>query len=297
MQLHTDRLTGSDFDHCRDAQTGALAGWAADAVQALDSYTEVSPSGTGMRVYARGRKPGRRCKKGDVEIYDGLTSDGKQGGRVLTVTGHRLPGAPATINDRQQQIEALYRRTFGVSKLKAEARSAADLSDEALLAKAHAARDGAKFRRLFSLGDTSGYPSASEADLALLMLLGFWTAWDRGRMDRLFRSSALMRDKWTEKRGEKTYGERTLDAAFDRRGDSYTGNGQHGGKGEAQAGGGSPPPGAPGGDGARRQTGYQIIRTTLPRALPPALQARHHVVQRAARPRGEGVGGVLRPRD
>lgn len=47
-----------------------------------DTYIEVSPSGTGLRIFARGKKPGKRSKRGNVEMYDGT------GGRYLTVTGH-----------------------------------------------------------------------------------------------------------------------------------------------------------------------------------------------------------------
>ncbi len=46
-----------------------------------DTYIEVSPSGTGLRIFARGKKPGGRSKRGNIEMYDGA------GGRYLTVTG------------------------------------------------------------------------------------------------------------------------------------------------------------------------------------------------------------------
>ena len=43
-----DGIVFIDFDHCRDPQTGGIAPAAAEAVRSLDSYTEVSPSGTGL---------------------------------------------------------------------------------------------------------------------------------------------------------------------------------------------------------------------------------------------------------
>ncbi len=46
------------------------------------AYIEVSPSSTGLRIFARGKKPGKRSKRGNIEMYDGT------GGRYLTVTGH-----------------------------------------------------------------------------------------------------------------------------------------------------------------------------------------------------------------
>jgi primase-polymerase (primpol)-like protein len=93
--LHSNNLTGIDLDKCRDAVTGVIAEWALAIVRRLDSYTEVSPSGTGLRIYARGTKPSheRSVFKGNgrvIEIYDGLTSEGVPGGRFLTVTGRIL---------------------------------------------------------------------------------------------------------------------------------------------------------------------------------------------------------------
>jgi hypothetical protein len=43
---------GFDFDSCRDPVTEAIAPWAWKLIMALDSYAEISPSGTGIKVYA-----------------------------------------------------------------------------------------------------------------------------------------------------------------------------------------------------------------------------------------------------
>jgi putative DNA primase/helicase len=70
-----------------------------------------------------------------------------------------------------------------------------NLSDLELIDKAGAAKNGAKFRALYS-GDWSGYPSPSEADLALCGMLAFYAGRDPGRIEELFRGSGLMRGKW-----------------------------------------------------------------------------------------------------
>jgi hypothetical protein len=69
--------------------------------------------------------------------------------------------------------------------------------DQSLLAKAMSAQNGAKFHALWQ-GDwlAAGYPSASEADLALASMLSFWTGRDQQQMDRLMRRSALNREKY-----------------------------------------------------------------------------------------------------
>lgn len=101
----------------------------------------------------------------------------------------------------------------------------ADLEDWELIAKAQAAGDGWKFVRLFHNGDWEGlgYPSQSEADLALCVMLAFWTGRDPIRMDRLFRQSALFRDKWDKKHASNgwTYGQMTIRKAIERCENAY----------------------------------------------------------------------------
>jgi hypothetical protein len=117
VPLPEDGLTVIDLDNCRDSGTGAVAEWASKIVRDFDTYTEVSPSGTGLHLIARGRKPGRRSSAphngGKVELFDGETEDGTPGGRFVAMTGWRTLGTPATINDRQPQIDAVYRLLFG----------------------------------------------------------------------------------------------------------------------------------------------------------------------------------------
>jgi putative DNA primase/helicase len=76
-----DPYTAVDLDHCRDPHTGQIAPWAHDIIARLASYTEVSPSGTGIRILVRGAlPPGRR--KDDargIEMYDA--------DRYVTLTG------------------------------------------------------------------------------------------------------------------------------------------------------------------------------------------------------------------
>ncbi len=85
-----DPFTGIDLDHCRDPRSGALDPWAAEIVAGLASYTEVTPSGTGVRIWVVGTLIGRLpdgkegTRRGPIEIYSGS--------RYLTVTGHRLDG-------------------------------------------------------------------------------------------------------------------------------------------------------------------------------------------------------------
>jgi hypothetical protein len=97
---------------------------------------------------------------------------------------------------RQAEIDAIAAEMFPAT----ERRSSSDrlpvrsMEDEDVLARARAAANSMKFEHLWR-GDDSGYDSASEADLALCSILAFWTQ-DVDQIDRLFRQSGLMRDKW-----------------------------------------------------------------------------------------------------
>ena len=74
-----DPYAGVDLDHCRNSETGVVATWARKIVDALDSYTEVSPSETGLHIFVKATLPGRNNRKGPVEMYESR--------RYFTLTG------------------------------------------------------------------------------------------------------------------------------------------------------------------------------------------------------------------
>ena len=223
-----DPYTGIDLDDAIDLQSKQLKPWAQVIVDRLYSYTEVSPSGTGVKIWVKAKKPSNdrsriKHEDGEVEMYDN--------GRYFAVTGHLWPGVPATIQERQTEVNELYHRLFDSpnDKNASENRSRAveaetlSLTDEELIEKAKAAKNGDKFARLWA-GDTGDYEGDdSRADAAFCTMLVFWTDKDRQRMDRMFRSSGLMRLKWDERRGEKTYGERTIDEVIQLVQETYRG--------------------------------------------------------------------------
>jgi primase-polymerase (primpol)-like protein len=210
-------MPGLDIDHVRDPETGEITAEAWDVVRLMDSYTEVSPGGEGLRILAHGDKPAGRCKRGHYELY--------QEGRFLTITGCHVHGTPRTIEPRQEAILAVHaEKIAGLAPTRQEkVRPTNDaprsLEDDRLLEKAFGAKNGAKIARLWS-GDTSEYATdgnegQSEADSALCFELAFWTK-DATQIDRLFRRSALYRPKWDERHyGDgRTYGEVTIARAI-----------------------------------------------------------------------------------
>jgi len=96
-----DPYCGVDLDHCRNPGDGAIQGWAREIIRELNSYTEVSPSGTGLKIFVRGSVP-RSLNTERVEIYDRK--------QPFTVTGEKLEGTPAEIGDAGPELTELYRR-------------------------------------------------------------------------------------------------------------------------------------------------------------------------------------------
>jgi len=208
-----DSYTGIDLDDCRDARSGDIEPWAREIIRQLDSYTEISPSGTGIHILAKGTLPPRGRRKGPVEIYSG--------GRYLTMTGEHLDGTPGTVEERQTELTDFHAQIFGTEQSSGATTAGAvpavnSLSDDEVINRARNAKNGDKFCRLWS-GDSNGYASPSEADLALCMMLSFWTGRDADRIDSLFRLSKLFRPKWDERRSAdgRTYGELTVATAIE----------------------------------------------------------------------------------
>lgn len=186
-------LIAVDLDHCRNPQMGEIEEWAAKIIAQLNSYTEASPSGTGIRIFLYGRLPVQGRKRGQFEVY--CTA------RYVTVTGQRVEGTPSTIESREDEILAVHKQIWPElhePKQPANGRIAptVDLSDIELIEKARKAKNGARFSALWN-GDTGGFSSHSEADLALCSYLAFWCGPNSSeRIDALFRQSGLFRSKW-----------------------------------------------------------------------------------------------------
>jgi hypothetical protein len=211
-----DGFAGVDLDHVIDTETGELEAWAVEVVERFQAtYIEISPSGTGIRIFCRG-KP-HRCGKGTdnkrIELYDATSP------RYLTVTGHHWPGSSVDVNDSQAALDWLHDAYFAPKEKPTKStkgNSGTFTGDDAeIIRLATAAKNGGKFRALLS-GDLGGYPSQSEADAALCSMLAFYTK-DPTQIDRIFRASGLMRDKWDKKHHAdgRTYGEATIDSAIE----------------------------------------------------------------------------------
>lgn len=205
-----DPFVGIDLDGCIDPATRAFTDPAArEAILRLASYTEASPSNTGVHIILRGKLPPGGRRKGAVEMYDSA--------RYLTFTGNRVPRFPK-VEERQAELDAFHAEVFGTASVADPAIEAQALRvpDETLLAKAKAASNGDKFSTLWEgRWQEAGYPSQSEADMALCSMLAFWTGGQAVWLDALFRKSGLFRPKWDERHyaDGATYGARLVQQA------------------------------------------------------------------------------------
>lgn len=215
MFADNDDLTGVDFDKCRDPETGAIDPVVASDVRRLNSYTEISPSGTGLRVYVRGRIPrGRNWRNIRIEVYGGESN------RYLTLTGHHLAGTPTTVEDRQTVLDQLYTEWDSRDQLAKPLKSKDDTddlivrteTDDELIRRMMGAQNGDRIRKLWDGVWVGDYPSQSEADAALCEHLAFYTDGDATRINAIFCRSGLNREKWQR----KDYRDSTIKYAIDR---------------------------------------------------------------------------------
>lgn len=99
-----DPFVGVDIDNCRNPNDGTITAEAMLITKLLSSYTEISPSGTGLHIIVKAKLP-FRGKQGEVfEIYDS--------GRYFTMIGYHYSPTPSTIKTRNIQIFMLLDKYF-----------------------------------------------------------------------------------------------------------------------------------------------------------------------------------------
>ncbi len=128
---------------------------------------------------------------------------------------------PEELHDIEDLIDGFGLALEPVKKADREplASGSSTFTDDQLLERARKSAGGPEFRKLFDAGDVADYckgnsTGMSEATLGLLNRLAFWSNRDAAQMDRLFRRSALMRDKWDQRRGQTTWGEQQIEKAI-----------------------------------------------------------------------------------
>lgn len=169
----------------------------------FDSYSEVSPSGNGLHVIVKGKVPvGRR--RSFIEIYSSQ--------RYATFTGNVHLDKP--IAYQQETLMQLWDQMGNAPNTHIyTGHDKETLNDEQIINQALNAVNGIKFKSLLEGRWGDGYPSQSEADLAFIDIVAFYTQ-NKKQIERLYKNSAL--GKTDDKRRRTDYINRMILKSFDR---------------------------------------------------------------------------------
>ena len=223
-----DGICAIDLDDCFD-ENGCPTELATDVMNIMHSYVEGSPGGKGIHIFFRANGFVYDTEKYYImnhrlglEIYvAGATS------KYVTMVG---AGSDTVMDfgDRSEELRQVLDKYMrrkekepvsenhglnGINGMNLPEADPAVLTDEEIISRISSTG--------LWKGDFSGYPSHSEADMALCSRLAFWTGRDFQQMDRLFRRSGLMRDKWDRGQSGSTYGAITINKAITMCGETY----------------------------------------------------------------------------
>ena len=229
-----DELIVVDIDHRPDLVEQAKQGTItstdrqADVVKygfKHDFYIEISQSGEGLHLIQLGHKHNPDLIRNDsFEYYDT--------NRWICLTGnciHTTPDNMLGVNDNIfEELEEIMFTPEERSRQKPKPPAVAnsnpfkpqDITD--LLKKAMNAKNGEKFKELYSGASPSG--DTSSDDMSFLSMLAFWTQKNPTEMDTIFRGSGRMRPKWDEihTADGQTYGQMTIASAIANTSEVYT---------------------------------------------------------------------------
>ena len=156
---------GVDLDHCIDNTD-----FCDEFVETLQSYAEISKSGSGIHIICKGLLPDGARRKGGVEMYSS--------GRYFICTGNLYNPKYKHVVDCTESIKVLHSKYLPSETPRAEPRTFyahVDLDDQDIIDKARNCQSGSLFSMLYQGNWQGVYPSQSEADLALCNQLAFWT--------------------------------------------------------------------------------------------------------------------------
>lgn len=223
-------LVGTDLDNHVDSTTGKppltdeqFKEWATQAVDILGGYAEYSPSGKGVHILNSGHLPEGSVNKGH-KVVDGLRRDVEMYGkcRFFTVTGNVIR-EDDLLEDSSDILKEFYEKyvlpepsEYQRNTVVYTGSGHSFLSDTEVIEHATSTKNGAKFIDLYYNQNYNLYSGdKSNADQALADMLAYWTNGDAVQIDRLFRASSLIRDKWDRScKDGMTYGQVTIDKAI-----------------------------------------------------------------------------------
>ena len=156
--LQDSAIASFDLDKCRNPETCELHRWAAAFVARAASYTEITPSGTGLRIIGFGS--GDKVHRKQDVIDDVSLESYRKAERYICMTGDMLPDVPAVLADLDAVMDEIVPELDGAAKKKrtngngsggqasGKGQSAVPPKLIALIADTKAARPGRTFFRV-----------------------------------------------------------------------------------------------------------------------------------------------------
>ncbi len=223
----SDPFVGIDCDKVRDSSSGYWEPEALQEIISLNTYAEISPSGTGAHAIIKGKRdPEGKNRGNNREIYDS--------GRYFTFTGNIISGVTNTINEDNGGLKVIQdkigyktdtkavknRGSEGSTAIEEPVQDLIDSEDQLILKRCRRAKNNENFMNLWTGTNLSRYPTQSEAEMALADIFAHHTK-DKDQLERLIGMSALSRAKWDR----EDYATRTIEKALEYTNDDNSWNG------------------------------------------------------------------------
>ena len=205
-----DGWAGIDLDHATEPDMSAEMHRSVDGhlrtLYDVNAYIEVSPSGKGFKVIGRADRMGGEVNFAALPPVKTTW----HGARFFAITGQVHAAVHNVLADLTGVLDAWFPITRTSTTIAPAPTDKPDYirdgsrgltlfnprSDREALMAAATATNRLRFLKLFR-GDLSDYGNDhSRADQALVNILVYWSNGDLDQADRLFRVSALYRDKW-----------------------------------------------------------------------------------------------------
>lgn len=209
-QFDGSGLWGVDLDHAIDPNTKEIYPWARGIIAKLNTYTEISPSGTGFHLIARANSFVAELHKKAVHGTDGIVEI-YGAGRYFTITGNVFDGRDA-INERTEALSSVY-NTFLAEPSAPKAKKPSSTKkhhkrttnneeiERAIERKAAEYKERMLMNEKFNKAANGGYPNRSDNPYHfgncyaywMLPTLGAWSETDVEEAFQLFKTSPVFK--------------------------------------------------------------------------------------------------------
>lgn len=217
IMLDDSGLCAIDIDDCID-KAGNMTSYARRIIDRFGAYTEISISGSGVHILCL-CDPDLHINCNLRQLPNSNKLEMASYNKYITISGNCIHQMH-TDKNCTEDFQMLYNHQVLLNgaenknkqNQKKSVKNHYELchSDLAVLSMIRRSKD----YQAQNLYDGVTSLNKSQADFRLCLRLMYWCHEDSAQVDRLFRGSALMRDKWDRPYSDgSTYGSRTIEAA------------------------------------------------------------------------------------